>query len=79
MLPLQTLFFLCRDFGREDGLQVYPEEESGVDFLGEGDVVMVEEGGGQGVVLGEAELVGADVGFCVVGVFEEGGGDVVGD
>ena len=79
MLPLQTPFFLGGDFGEENGLQVYPEEESGVDFWGVGDVVMVEEGGGQGVILGEAELVGADVGFCVVGVFEEGGGDVVGD
>ena len=79
MLPLQILFFLRGDLGEEDGLQVYPEEESGVDFWGVGDVVMVEERGGQGVVLGEAELVSADVGFCVVGVFEEGGGDVVGD
>ena len=79
MLPPQALFFLVGDCGEEDGFQVYPEEESGVDFLGVGDVVLVEEGGGQGVVLGEAELVGADVGFCVVGVFEEGGGDVVGD
>ena len=79
MLPLQVAFFLRDDFGEEDGFQVYPEEESGVDFWGVGDVVLVQEGGGQGVVLGEAELVGADVGFCVVSVFEEGGGDVVGD
>lgn len=39
----------------------------------------VEEGGGEGVVFGEAELVGADVGCCVGGVGEEGGGYVVGD
>ncbi len=40
---------------------------------------MLEEGGGQGVVFGEAELVGADVGFYVGCVFEEGRGYVVGD
>ncbi len=40
---------------------------------------MLEEGGGEGVIFGEAELVGADVGFCVGSVFEEGGGYVVGD
>ena len=79
MLPLQTPFLLRGDSGEEDGFQVYPKEESSVNFWGVGDAVMVEEGGGQGVVLGEAELVGADVGFCVVGVFEEGGGDVIGD
>ena len=31
-------------------------------------MVVVEEGGGQGVVLGEAELVGKDVGLGVGGV-----------
>lgn len=79
MRPLQAPFLLRGDVGEEDGLQVYPEEESGVDFWGVGDVVVFEEGGGQGIVFGEAELVGADVGFCVGVVFEEGGGDVVGD
>ena len=79
MLPLQAPLLLRGDRGEEDGLQVYPEEESGVDFWGVGDVVGFEEGGGQGIVFGEAELVGADVGFCVEGVFEEDGGDVVGD
>ena len=42
-------------------------------------MVVVEEGGGEGVVGSEAEAVGADVGFCVGGVGEEGGGYVVGD
>lgn len=41
--------------------------------------MLAEEGGGEGVVVGEAPLVGADVGFCPGGVFEEGGGYVVGD
>ena len=40
---------------------------------------MLEEGGGEGVVFGETELVGADVRFCVGRVFEEGGCYVVGD
>ena len=30
--------------------------------------MVVEEGGGEGVVFREAELVAADVGFCVGGV-----------
>ena len=74
-----TPLLLRGDCGKEDGFQIYPEEESGVDVWGVGDVVLVEEGGGEGVVLGQAELVGADVGFCVGVVFEEGGGYVVGD
>ena len=74
-----TSIIIRGDFGKEDGFQIYPEEESGVDSWGVGDVVMLEEGGGEGVVFGEAELVGADVGFCVGSVFEEGGGYVVGD
>ena len=40
---------------------------------------MLEEGGSKGVVFGEAELVGADVGICVGSVFEESGGYMVGD
>ena len=46
MAPLQAPFLLRGDVGEEDGFQVYPEEESGVDFWGAGDIVMVEEGGG---------------------------------
>lgn len=41
--------------------------------------MLLEEGGGEGVVVGEAELVGADVGLRVGSVFEEGGGYLVGD
>ena len=74
-----TPLLLRGDFGKEDGFQIYPEEESGVDVWGVGDVVLVEEGGSEGVVLCQAELVGADVGFCVGVVFEEGGGYVVGE
>lgn len=41
--------------------------------------MVLEEGGSEGVVFGEAELVCTDVCFCVRGVFEDGGGYVVGD
>lgn len=79
LLPLFTSF-LCRgDGGKEEGFQIDPEEEGGVDVWGVGDVVAFEEGDGEGVVFGQAVLVGADVGFCVGGVGEEGGGYVVGD
>lgn len=72
-------FLLRCDFGEEEGFQVHPEEEGGVDFWGVGDVMVLEEGCGGGVVFREAELVGADVGLCKRGVFKEGGGGVVGD
>ena len=42
-------------------------------------MVLFEEGGGEGIVGGEAELVGADVVFCVDGGGEEGGSYVIGD
>ena len=64
--------------GGEEGFQVDPEEEGGVGFGGVGDGMAGEEGGGEGVVGGEAALVGADVGGREGGVGEEGGGDVVG-
>lgn len=73
-----TSFLVRGDFEKE-GFQIHPEEESGVDFGRVRDGVFFDDGGSEGVVFGEAELVGVDVGICEVGRGKERGGYVVGD
>ena len=58
------------------GTKITPEEEGGVCALRVGDAVVFGPGGNEGIGLGEALLVRAEVLLCEGGVGEHYGGDV---